>query len=256
MNKVLFKRARLSEVLNVQSTREFHTFFFSNSLGIYKDSLKSKNDFGSVLALGSSHIEAEELIKYPFKKIVLSGFAAPTEKTKEIIKKDKRVSYQTENIEKLSFKSQSFDLVFVKEALHHVPRPILGLYEMLRVSKKAVIFIEPGESLLGSILDWLKLSSKYETNQAGNQKFRDNFVYRWNKKEIVKMLNSYYLESGYKLFLSNCWMSNRYNMRFKPLIKVLNFVGWTLSLIPFNKGNYLTCVIFPGKDLPEEIKSF
>lgn len=156
-------------------------------------------------------------------------------------------------MEKIPFKEKSFDLVFIKEAIHHVSRPVLSLYECLRVAKKAVIFIEPRESLFGKFFEKLGLTSQYEKNQSGNQRFRDNFVYRWNKNELTKILNSYYLESGYQLHLLSCWMSNRLNMNFKPIIKFSNFFGWLSSFIPGNKGNYLICIIFPGKDLPEKI---
>src|SRR6188474_2368964 len=53
--------------------------------------------------------------------------------------------YKCENAEKLSFKDQSFDFAVCKESYHHFPRPYLALYEMLRVSKKGVILIEPNE---------------------------------------------------------------------------------------------------------------
>lgn len=53
--------------------------------------------------------------------------------------------FGVENAEKLSFADQSFDVTFCKEAFHHFPRPYIALYEMLRVSKKAVVMIEPAE---------------------------------------------------------------------------------------------------------------
>lgn len=154
-------------------------------------------------------------------------------------------------MESLSYKSSSFDLVFAKEAIHHVPRPIQAVYEMLRVTKKAIIFIEPCETFIGKILEKLNLSSKYETNQAGNLNLRDNYIYRWNRKEIIKILNSYYLESGYKVIFSNCWMSNRYNMKSPSSIKTFNTLGWLMSFTPYSEGNYLSCTIFAGKDIPK-----
>lgn len=57
--------------------------------------------------------------------------------------------YMIENAESLSFADQSFDYTFCKESFHHFPRPYIALYEMLRVSKKALILIEPR--------DWLPL---------------------------------------------------------------------------------------------------
>ena len=128
-----------------------------------------------------------------------------------MMKQDKRITYIKQDMENITLKPSSIDLVFVKEAIHHVPRPVTGLYEMLKVAKKAVIFIEPQETALGNLLDGMGLISRYETNQKGNQKFRDNFVYRWRRKEIDKLLGSYYLESGYRVDFSSCWMSNRFN---------------------------------------------
>jgi len=249
MNKIHSNRPRLGEILGITNSENFHDFFVKTSMG---DLLKlsSKKNLFSILSLGANQVEARNLIKFPFKKIVLSGISSPDEKTKEIARIDKRVSYVKQNMEKLTFPDKSFDLVFIKEAIHHVPRPILAFYELLRVAKKAVIFIEPQESLLGNILDRLNLSSKYEKNQSGNQKFRDNYVYRWRKKEIIKLLNSYYLESGYSVNFTSCWMSNRFNMKSKFLIPLFNLVGWLMSFFPGNKGNYLICTIVPGKDLP------
>lgn len=57
-------------------------------------------------------------------------------------------TYGIENAEHLSFADSSYDVVFCKEAFHHFPRPYLALYEMLRVSKKAVVMIEPAEKLI------------------------------------------------------------------------------------------------------------
>lgn len=58
--------------------------------------------------------------------------------------------FGVENAECLSFADNSFDVVFCKEAFHHFPRPYLALYEMLRVSKKAVVMIEPAERLINN----------------------------------------------------------------------------------------------------------
>ena len=249
MNKTRNSRPRFKEILSVTDTKNFHTFFVETSIkNLIKDNPKQK--FKTILSLGANHVEAETLIKFPFKKIVLSGITSPDKKIKEIIKKDKRVSYIKQDMEKLSFSEGSVDIVFVKEAIHHVPKVVKPFYEMLRVAKKAVIFIEPQESFLGNIMDSFGLVSNYEPNQEGNKKFRDNFVYRWRKKEIVKLLNSYYLESGYKVTFSSCWMSNRFNGKFPHLVRFFNFFGLLVSFIPGCSGNYLTCTILPGKDLP------
>lgn len=55
--------------------------------------------------------------------------------------------YSIENAEKLSFTDSSFDFILCKESYHHFPRPIIALYEMIRVARKAVILIEPNDSI-------------------------------------------------------------------------------------------------------------
>jgi len=48
-----------------------------------------------------------------------------------------------ENAERLSFPDDSFDVVFCKESLHHMQRPYLAIYEMIRVAREAAVLIEP-----------------------------------------------------------------------------------------------------------------
>ncbi len=50
-------------------------------------------------------------------------------------------SFSKENVEHLRFDDNSFDYSICKEAYHHFPRAYLGLYEMLRVSKKGVFLL-------------------------------------------------------------------------------------------------------------------
>jgi ubiquinone/menaquinone biosynthesis C-methylase UbiE len=54
--------------------------------------------------------------------------------------------YKVANAEALCFGNDSFDFVLCKESYHHFPRPMLALYEMLRVARKGVALIEPNEA--------------------------------------------------------------------------------------------------------------
>jgi SAM-dependent methyltransferase len=54
-------------------------------------------------------------------------------------------AYYVENAEGLSFSDESFDYVFCKESYHHFPRPMIALYEMLRVAREAVVLVEPND---------------------------------------------------------------------------------------------------------------
>ena len=56
--------------------------------------------------------------------------------------------YKKENAESLSFEDSEFDYVFCKESYHHFPRPMVALYEMLRVASSGVLLIEPNDSYI------------------------------------------------------------------------------------------------------------
>jgi ubiquinone/menaquinone biosynthesis C-methylase UbiE len=53
--------------------------------------------------------------------------------------------FQRENAESLSFDNMEFDYVLCKESYHHFPRPMIALYEMMRVANKGVVLIEPND---------------------------------------------------------------------------------------------------------------
>jgi SAM-dependent methyltransferase len=97
--------------------------------------------------------------------------------------------YRKENAEKLSFANDQFDWGLCKEALHHMPRPAMAFYEMLRVCRSGVALIEPIEREATSrrgrfalpLLETL-YPSKYTFEVSGN------FVFTLTTREVEKML--------------------------------------------------------------------
>lgn len=88
-------------------------------------------------------------------------------------------NYRVENAEALSFPDNSFDYVLCKEAYHHFPRPMVALYEMLRVARKAVVLIEPQDPLIDHpayVGDW---PAGYEAS--------GNYVYTLSRRELHKV---------------------------------------------------------------------
>jgi ubiquinone/menaquinone biosynthesis C-methylase UbiE len=51
-----------------------------------------------------------------------------------------------QNAENITFADEYFDFVLCKESYHHFPKPMIAVYEMLRVSKCGVVIIEPCDS--------------------------------------------------------------------------------------------------------------
>lgn len=72
------------------------------------------------------------------------------------------------NAEALELEAKAYDLIVVQDGLHHLPEPALGFTEMSRVAKKAVMVIEPYESLVGNVI-----GTEWEQHGTAT-----NFVYR------------------------------------------------------------------------------
>jgi ubiquinone/menaquinone biosynthesis C-methylase UbiE len=101
------------------------------------------------------------------------------------------------NAEKLPFNDNQFDFSYCKQAYHHFPRPILAVYEMLRVSKQAIIFTEPRDfipvpmarRILQKIKHVLKniLGKKIDHHDTGNYETIGNYVYTISVREFEKI---------------------------------------------------------------------
>jgi ubiquinone/menaquinone biosynthesis C-methylase UbiE len=103
--------------------------------------------------------------------------------------------YNTENAEALSFEDAAFDYVLCKESYHHFPRPMVALYEMLRVCGKGVLLIEPNDvhinqSVLNSLVRYLKSAIKLLLRRSlSKHTFEEsgNYVYSISRREIEKV---------------------------------------------------------------------
>ncbi len=215
---------------------------------------------GSALSICSYESEALFFSKFPFERIVVTGINQPNETIKKHIAEDSRLSYKIENAECLTYDDRSFDLVFCKEGLHHLARPILGLYEMLRVCKRAVIVIEPHDTWVGRILEKLHLSTIYERGeyeQKANIENRDNYVFRFNRTTLESILKSYYLDSGFFLDMYLGWLTTRFGLydRSPKFTKTLTLLSIVANLIPGAHGNYVTAIIRPGTKIPPPIEA-
>ena len=96
-------------------------------------------------------------------------------------------NYCESDIESLNFPESAFDVTYVKESLHHLPRPLIGLYEMLRVSAKGLILIEPNDAQ--------HKYSTYPTEGSYYDNFEEtkNYLYRFSLREILKIATSLHL---------------------------------------------------------------
>ncbi len=93
------------------------------------------------------------------------------------------------DVEKIPYPDNSIDVIVGKETYHHWPRPMLGLYECLRVAKKLVILIEPHDDP----------REVYKPPYPKGDEFRNNYEKIGNYKycvsirEFEKVISALYL---------------------------------------------------------------
>lgn len=90
--------------------------------------------------------------------------------------------------ENLPFASDSIDCVIAKESFHHWPRPMLGLYEMLRVARKGVLVIEPNDVMHCNPSPWPQPHTYVDDYEPVG-----NYKYQISLREILKAAWALYL---------------------------------------------------------------
>lgn len=176
----------------------------------------------------------------------------------------KRMDIQ--NAESITYDSNSFDYVFCKEAYHHFPRPFVGMYEMLRVARKAVVLIEPRDIALSPLpLKWYR-SIKNTIKRIIGRKVYDldhfnyetvgNYVYSVAEREFEKLALGMNLPAVAFLPFDDVYYpgveeeraSNEFPL-FRKIQRELKRLRW-LRLLGFHSSNYLAVVVF--KSTPDE----
>ena len=96
--------------------------------------------------------------------------------------------FSAQNAEHLDLPDSSFDFVLCKEAYHHLPRPAVALYEMLRVARVAVVLIEPNRRP-ATPLGFLRTLVKRATGRDVMAKYEPsgNYIFRLSLPEIIEM---------------------------------------------------------------------
>ncbi len=252
VNTFDFHRRFLGDLLSIRSHLDFHQYLFRQAIDKYVQHVGETENLGTVLAVCAMEREAQYLAEYNFEKILLTGVLPSTEAIESAVKADPRIEYRQMDCENLQLESASYDLVFCKEGLHHLARPVQGVYEMLRVCRKAVVFVEGYDSALIRIAGALGLASDYEPNMIANVGGRKNYVFRWGKRHLKYILTSYYLDSGYHVDMTLGWMSGRLSLDRSRSFQILfAFLGFAFSYFPGCMGNYMTAMIIPGSNVPE-----
>jgi ubiquinone/menaquinone biosynthesis C-methylase UbiE len=113
-------------------------------------------------------------------------------------RRDSRLKTRLLNAEAMDLEDGSYDLVVVQDGLHHLPRPALGLNEMIRVARKAVIVLEPHTGFVAKLIGT-------EWERHGDAV---NFVYRWNLESFRQVILSQLLEAPLSIRVIRLWDHN------------------------------------------------
>jgi len=152
----------------------------------------------SVLIVGGSAADEQLLRQVGFKDILNSNLPTDMDRLngEEAAPDTRHVALDAEQMD---LPSDSYDLVFASEVLHHCSSPHHALCEMLRVSRRYVVFMEPNDSAAMNALVRMNFSFPYELPAVIDHDYQSgglrdsnipNFIYRWNEHEVVKTVSS------------------------------------------------------------------
>ncbi len=137
--------------------------------------------------------------------------------------------------EHLSFEDEEFDFSFIAASLHHLPRPMLGLYELLRVARVGTILIEPNDSWLARLFAKVGWATEYE--EIGN------YVYRLSKHDMDRLCKALHCtHDTLRMFATHKVVKS------KVAFQLLKLVNGACNLTLPQWGNYIISFIRKDRD--------
>ena len=140
--------------------------------------------------------EGTFLRRFGFREVTVSDFS--TEALELCRRFDPHLKTHLLDAEQMDLPASSYDIVLVQDGLHHLPRPVLGFTEMLRVAREAVVVIEPHEGLVGRMI-----GTEWEIQGEAV-----NYVFRWNRGFLEQCTRSYLLSKDVKVVVNRLWDHN------------------------------------------------
>lgn len=204
----------------------------------------------SWLTVGDGRFGSDSIYlrKLGAKKIHTSSL---TDKSLQIAKSNEWIDeFSCQNAEDLSFEDDSFDFVLCKESYHHFPRPPIAFYELLRVSRLGVVYIEPFRSRY-SPLRGVKKIFKLITKRIDHGEYEPagNYIFRLDIGEFVEYGRALDLPCiWYRLFndayhpklFGNGTPDFKQRLGFKFLVGIQNFLC-KLKLLGYGS---VSCAVF------------
>jgi 2-polyprenyl-3-methyl-5-hydroxy-6-metoxy-1,4-benzoquinol methylase len=174
------------------------------------------------------------------------------------------VEYSAQNAERMDLPDSSYDFVLCKEAYHHLPRPPIAFYEMLRVAKTAVVLIEPNRRS-PTLLGFVRTAFKLATGRSIMAEYEPsgNYIFRLSVPELIEMARALDLPAvawtHYNDFYHPRWFNEpRASMFERYLFRVGLVVQDTLCGLRLMSPGGVACAVFktpPSSDLIRRLRS-
>ncbi len=146
--------------------------------------------------------------------------------------------------ESLRFADRSFDWVIVRDGLHHLARPVKGLYELERVSREGFALLEGQDSLAVRFLVRLGLGDDWDP--AGG------YVYRFGRRELSKIFKTAQTLARWRVHSAWLPFGNdvlKYSATVRLLVYPLIKSPILLSVLASNIGGRTLKAVFRGINL-------
>jgi ubiquinone/menaquinone biosynthesis C-methylase UbiE len=163
------------------------------ALNVFKKNYGDISNWSVLITCGGVGGEGIFFKKNGFSNVTVSDISENSLKICNIF--DPTITTVLLNGESLDLPDNSFDLVVVQDGLHHLPRPVTGFTEMLRVARKGVVVIESYDSWVGDLI-----GTEFEV-----QGDAINFAFRWNKKMMTQVTKSFLLREYKKIKVLRFW---------------------------------------------------
>ncbi len=219
---------------------------------LFKCMLYARHDSWLTVGDGAYGLEAVRMARRGYTNVL------PTDICETLLKVSKErghiADYRVENAERLSFGDNSFDYVLCKDSYHHFPRPMIALYEMLRVARKAVVLIEPQDKHSDYPVVPGPAVAGYET--VGN------YIYTVSRRELQKVALGLDLPAvAFKNIFDFCIDGLEYVEASESNPAFVNFVNLVNSFEEQcrngqRKHNMLLAVIFKQRPDQQVVDSF
>ena len=159
----------------------------------------------NLLTIGDNRGRDAVYIKSHFKNTYCIASDLNTSKIQDAVKDGYLDEVKNVDVEKIPYEDNSIDFILAKESFHHWPRPMLGLYETLRVAKYGVILIEPHDCFCSN-----KLPKSYPSKDEYQDSYEEvgNYKYQLSIREMHKTAWSLYYPVVISKGFNDSWTPN------------------------------------------------